>query len=95
MTPGSESTRYQLTYNFLAMLVLLISRAMMMIALTIHHACQFASVNLLLDDGGLPVSFSTVSFCMVYYGDVSYGKMIWWFRFKGSRKKALKSDLTY
>ena len=46
-------------------------RAMMRMGLVIHHACQFASVNLHLDDGGLPFSPATVSCRTVYCGDVS------------------------
>ena len=46
-------------------------RAMMRMGLVIHHACQFASVNLHLDDGGLPFSPGTVSCRTVYCGNVS------------------------
>ena len=46
-------------------------RAMMMMGLVIHHARQFALVNLHLDYGGLSLSSGTVSCCTVYCGDVS------------------------
>ena len=65
-------------------------REMMMMALMIHHACQFASVNLLLDYGGLRASFSTVSYRMAYNGSVPYSKMIQWFWSEGEQEKGVE-----
>ena len=65
-------------------------RAMMMMGALIPHACQFASVNLLLDYGGLTASFSTVSYRTVYYSDLPYGEMIQWFWSKGEEEKGVE-----
>ena len=47
---------------------------MMMMALRIHHACQFAAVNQPLNQGGLRLSFGTLSCCMVYYCRVRHSE---------------------
>ena len=47
---------------------------MMMMALRIHHACQFAAVNQPLNQGGLRLSFGTLLCCMVYYCRVRHSE---------------------